>query len=262
VKKPLCLATGLVLLLLSMFHISGLPSFASTHPGAANDFVPVGASNATTNDIVTATPPPPPVPPYIAPESVRIDGPSTSLMGVPVPFSVEVSPITATLPITYEWQTTDGPDLTEPHVYGHQLWQPFAWDDIGTKAVTLTVSNIAGQVVGTRTITILPNPDPPVQPKIDYIATSGAGFVGEPVYLFIYVGPSSVTFPITYTLEATDFTPTITARSVVTAYMTELTWSTPGIKNVTIMVSNLAGAAHNDWTVYAQVRSYLSLLLR
>ncbi|HOU14262.1 MAG TPA: hypothetical protein PKZ84_14240, partial [Anaerolineae bacterium] len=68
-------------------------------------------------------------------------------------FIASVSPLTATLPITYAWQATDyAPTIV---VGGPSNDQSFTWAVEGTKYLTVTVNNgIGSPVQGTYSIQV------------------------------------------------------------------------------------------------------------
>lgn len=85
--------------------------------------------------------------------SATIDGPASGQPGVGYAFSAAVLPLTAGQPITYRWETAGQPPIT--HTGGLTDTVVFSWPDLGTKTITLTVSNSQGQpLVVSHTIEI------------------------------------------------------------------------------------------------------------
>jgi hypothetical protein len=89
---------------------------------------------------------------------VSISGPASGMVDVSYAFSaiVTVSPITATLQITYVWQTTGQMPPASPvtHTGGLSDTVSFIWDIAGTHTITVTATNGAGMVINTHAIAI------------------------------------------------------------------------------------------------------------
>jgi len=86
---------------------------------------------------------------------VDISGPTTGVLGSLHTFTATVAPTTATLPITYTWQTAGQTDVvTTAHELSHTV--SFAWTDsvTGAKAITVTAANCGSVVSRTHTITL------------------------------------------------------------------------------------------------------------
>lgn len=88
------------------------------------------------------------------PASVAISGPAMGVVQTSYTFTATVSPVTATLPITYVWEATDHTTATHPDVYSLIDTTPFTWTNAGAKVITVTVSNSAGMTTTAWTITI------------------------------------------------------------------------------------------------------------
>jgi len=87
------------------------------------------------------------------PVSVTIGGPVTGRIHTAHTFTATVSPLTTTQPITYLWQASGQPAVTHAGSDWHDS-VTFTWTTPGPKAITITVSNVAGVVTGTRDIGI------------------------------------------------------------------------------------------------------------
>ena len=88
-----------------------------------------------------------------APDSIAINGPIAGSVGITYNFSATVDPTTTTQPLMYTWEATG--QVSVKHKSGLSDTVAFTWRDTpGTKAVTVTVTNFAGSVTGTHTITI------------------------------------------------------------------------------------------------------------
>jgi len=86
---------------------------------------------------------------------VEISGPTGGLVGVGTPFIANASPITATSPITYVWQTTG--QSSKASVGGLTGRVTFTWPQTGTQMITVTATSAAGGMVSdTHTITLVP----------------------------------------------------------------------------------------------------------
>ncbi|HEY85050.1 MAG TPA: hypothetical protein G4N96_08085 [Chloroflexi bacterium] len=85
---------------------------------------------------------------------VSLSGASTGAIGTAQPFTATVSPLTATLPVTYIWQASEQPPYSHT-VSSYDDERSFTWTLSGAKVVTVTVSGAAGgEQVATRTIVI------------------------------------------------------------------------------------------------------------
>jgi predicted outer membrane repeat protein len=83
---------------------------------------------------------------------VIISGPSSGEVLNSYSFTASVTPISATLPVTYMWQATGQMPVT--HTRGLSDTASFQWELVGIKAITLTVSNISTTVNAGHLITI------------------------------------------------------------------------------------------------------------
>jgi uncharacterized repeat protein (TIGR01451 family) len=86
------------------------------------------------------------------PAQVIISGPKTGNVNAPYTFTADVTPITATTPITYVWQATAQSPVT--HTGDRSDAVMFTWSTTGTQAITVTATNISGTVSATHAITI------------------------------------------------------------------------------------------------------------
>jgi hypothetical protein len=74
---------------------------------------------------------------------VEVRGPETGATGFGYAFIGVVSPVTASMPITYIWRADDQA-LVEPREGGVEDTIEFTWEVTGVKSVTLTVSDTCG----------------------------------------------------------------------------------------------------------------------
>lgn len=87
-------------------------------------------------------------------ESVAISGSNTGLVNIPYTFLAEVTPLDATQPISYTWESTGDPPMVV-HTGGLSDMAVFTWMGEGTHSVTVTAENAAGiSVVNTHAIEI------------------------------------------------------------------------------------------------------------
>jgi len=87
-------------------------------------------------------------------EGVAISGPTAGIVQTDYTFIATVSPITATLPITYVWQTTGQSPVMHTNG-GLSDIITFTWSTTGTQAITVTATNAGGTVTGTATINVI-----------------------------------------------------------------------------------------------------------
>ncbi len=81
-----------------------------------------------------------------------INGPTTGEIDSFYTFTAMSNPITATLPITYVWQTTGQQSITHTNQLSDTV--TFSWPQPGEKIITVTANNIVSSVVATHTTTI------------------------------------------------------------------------------------------------------------
>lgn len=85
--------------------------------------------------------------PSIAPGAIALYGPATGVVQVEYPFSVTVSPITTTQPLTYSWRASDhGPII---RTGGLTDTASYIWTTPGAQLITVTAFNNAGAVTDT-----------------------------------------------------------------------------------------------------------------
>lgn len=176
-------------------------------------------------------------------DSVAIDGAVTGPVTPTYSFTGTVTPISATLPVTFTWTATEQTPVVDV-VSGTQSVVNFTWVTTGTKTITVTASNGGTAVMDTHTIVLTATI--PVEPDVPVTAVDLVGpVVGGINTSYNYLGtasPSDATLPITYTWTATDQTPVV---QVVTDTSDSLsyTWATTGTKTITLTAENAAGSA-------------------
>lgn len=91
--------------------------------------------------------------------TVNLTGPTAGLMNTTYVFTATVSPITATLPITYTWQATGQTPVTHTRSVAYIDAVSLTWSTVGVKTITVTASNADGLV--TATVQFTPTAPPP-----------------------------------------------------------------------------------------------------
>jgi hypothetical protein len=170
---------------------------------------------------------------------VTINGLAIASLGANILFTVTVNPITATQPMTYVWNATDFTPIG--HNAGISDTHRFTWNIPGAKTITVTASNTTGIATGTYSILI---GVPPSTVKIEGPTFAAAG---ASVIFTATSSPFTATQPITYTWDATDIGSTVHSGSISNTH--SLTWSSPGVKTVTVTASNATGAATDTYFV-------------
>ena len=86
------------------------------------------------------------------PTQVTIAGSNDGVVTLSYPFTATIQPLSTTLPIDYLWQASGQASIT--HTNGLMDSINFLWETPGTKAITITASNLAGSVMDSHHITI------------------------------------------------------------------------------------------------------------
>lgn len=186
-----------------------------------------------------------------APNSVSINGKTSGGTGIQYAFTANVSPSSATLPMTYTWQATG--QSTVQRTAGLSDTVTFNWTISGTKVITTQAANAGGGVQNTHAITILaPESD---EPPLDDVTLKGpdTGVPKRGLPFTATVAPVSVTTPITYVWDATDKRP-ITTTSGLTDNVT-MTWNVSGTKRVTTTAIHAGDVATDTETVQLEAAS-------
>ena len=102
-----------------------------------------------------------------------------------------VTPITASIPITYHWRATDQADvITTANTVDHMV--AFTWDEPGLKTITVTATNAGSSITSTHTIDVY------IPPSGVTISGPSTGHV-DTLYVFTAnVSPPTATLPITW----------------------------------------------------------------
>jgi hypothetical protein len=172
---------------------------------------------------------------------IEIDGPITGYVDESIPFTATVSPMDATTPITYTWEATGLPPVQHRLVNDTVDYANFTWDEIGTKAITVTASNPGGTVLDTHLMDIIL--------KVPIVSLSGPdlGILGAENVFTATVVPEDVLLPITYTWQATEQIP-ITNTSGLSDSV-NFRWDEPGTKVITVTAANIYGSTTGLYTL-------------
>jgi parallel beta-helix repeat protein len=174
--------------------------------------------------------------PCIPMTGVEITGKFTTTAGVGTVFTAAVHPPTVMLPITYTWEATGQPSLTQSGGISHTA--VFTWHGAGARVVTVTAVNACGPVVSrTHVVTIeatLCNAltdldlDGPLTATVDVATVFTAT-----------VTPSDAAQPVSYTWEATG--QISVGHSGGISDTAAFTWSVSGPQIVTATAVNKCG---------------------
>jgi hypothetical protein len=85
-------------------------------------------------------------------ESGEIDGAEEGYIEDSIPFTATVSPSDATTPIKYTWKASGLPIVV--HVGDTEDRIQLSWNEVGSKAITLTATNARGTMVDTHLVEI------------------------------------------------------------------------------------------------------------
>jgi hypothetical protein len=190
-----------------------------------------------------------------APTAVTVSGPTTGYTGTNYAFTAEVTPDTATTPITYTWAPAPMSGQGTASV-------AYQWMVTGTYAITVTAENAAGVVSGTHSIEIDPLPDTCLSP-VTGVSISGAatGYVGTRYDFTAAVMPSDATEPLNYTWSPAPDSGQGTAS---VSYQ----WNLAGTHTISLTATNCGGSVFDAHTIQIQSEGeidtyiYLPLVLR
>jgi M6 family metalloprotease-like protein len=167
-------------------------------------------------------------------QDVEVSGPTEGFIGEFYSFTAEVLPIEATEPITYVWEATGQLPIT--HTGGIEDQVSFSWQDIGTKSITVTVTNPGSVVTDTTVIELQNQANAPDSAEIEGPVEPLAGV--ESRYT-ASVGPITTTLPITYVWQASGQEP-VTQTDGLTDTVT-IIWGEPGEQQISLVAMNPAG---------------------
>ncbi|MBN1876434.1 MAG: PKD domain-containing protein [Anaerolineae bacterium] len=185
-----------------------------------------------------------------------------------VQFSADIMPDYATKPYTVTIDYGSGP-LTATTSSADPLLFDHTFTTAGVHTVEVAVWNCALEtpVVADVIVTVTAQTGPmPVAPATVAVNGAPAGMVNVPYTFTIATGPSDVTTPLNYTVTWTEgTTPATFSGDRVTAY-THVTWSTTGVKYITVTATNAGGSATGYTSIMINTEGnyhiYLPLVVR
>ena len=86
------------------------------------------------------------------PNVVTLSGPGEGSVNTPYTFTATVEPVSTTLPLTFVWESNGQVPIT--HTGGLTDTVDFTWEFPGTQVITVTASNLVGEVSANHIITI------------------------------------------------------------------------------------------------------------
>ena len=184
--------------------------------------------------------------------SLQIQGPEVGALGQVYTFTASVTPLTATQPVTYVWQVSDGRQIT--HTAGLSDTAAFSWETPGAYTLTVAARNAASTVYQDFSLGIY---WAPAQVEINAAARD---YVGAESAYIAAVKPVTGTAPLTYVWQVDDGV-TITHTSGVTDTL-RWTWLEPGAHTLTLVVKNVAGQVMGSLETEAYYRIVLPVVMR
>jgi hypothetical protein len=188
---------------------------------------------------------------YSPPTHAEVTGATRAAIDTVYTFNAAVSPVTATLPLTYVWRTTGQPPVTHTGG-GLKDSVDFTWSVTGTKPITVTATNAGGSFTQTHQVTVWSS-------TVD-IAGPTEGAVQAGHTFTATVNPSTAPQPITYIWQATDQAP-LTHTGLGLTDTASFTWNAPGTKTIEITATNSGGTATNNYTVTIHKKHQHTVLL-
>lgn len=183
------------------------------------------------------------------PAGVIIAGPIVGQTGQVYSFTAAVNPDTTSQPLTYIWQATDQTQQLNA-LRGLTDQITFTWNTTGTKTITVTANNAAGNVDDTHTIVI--EEAKGTVPPTDVTLTGPTSGETGMAYIFTATVGVSTTLPVTYTWQATDqiiiSRPADNQNDVIS-----FTWMTSGTKLITVTAQNAFGEATASQSIVIEV---------
>lgn len=215
-------------------HSSGLAdtaNFTWATPGVKTVSIQAANQVGVASDSLTVTVVQPPT-------SVIISGQTIASTSEAVSLSAAVSPANTTPPLSYHWTADEQAPVN--HSGGVSDVAVFTWTATGVKQVHLTVTNAGGSVQANFTVTISAPPPGSVAPSSVTLGGPVILLAGQAGLFTADVLPLDATQPITYTWQATDQTSVVRVDSL--HDQLSLTWTTPGLKTISVIASNRGGS--------------------
>jgi M6 family metalloprotease-like protein len=174
---------------------------------------------------------------------IELEGPAMGKALASIPFTVTVSPSDVSTPITYTWVATGLP--TVKHTGDTVDRIAFIWQEIGTKAITVTADNNGSILVDTHYIE--------VESMIPIVSLSGptSGKIGVENVFNASSVPIDVGQPITYTWQASGQSP-ITHTTGLTDTVSYI-WNYPGTQVITVTAENIQGSTTDTISILVRM---------
>ncbi len=160
---------------------------------------------------------------------VEIEGPDTGIAGTAYTFTADVSPSTATSPISHVWSP-------EPSKGQGGTTATYAWDATGPHTIVCTATNPGGSCTDKHVIDIsIPVGDVRIDGPI-------TGSVGADCAFTATVGPPTATLPVTYSWQATKQDDVLTMTNALT-HTVRFSWDMSGVPcTISVTAINAGGA--------------------
>lgn len=210
---------------------TGTCSFTWDTPGEKNVTVTVsniGGEDTMKKTIIIQRPP----------SAITIEGPTEVETGKPIEFTAGIKPDDTTLPVTYTWDVDGYNDNITVPDGDFSNAQELLWDTRGEKSIIVTAQNAVGEITSAPYKVIVA--DPPTD--INITCPDDNVFKTNNDYTFrAQVLPESAAEPFTYEWEATGLD-TVPRKHNNRTDTQSFTWTTPGDKNVSVVVKGLVGS--------------------
>jgi len=166
-------------------------------------------------------------------------------------FVARVNPISATVPITYWWESAGQSSLTQ--VNGITSTHTFTWTTPGSKNVLVTAQNLVGAITATHSITVyMPISDLSIESPSLCQVNQNCSFTAR-------VNPMTATPPMMYLWQSADQPDFQESNGISSVHA--LKWTSPGTKRVTVTVRNTVSQVATSASVTVRAAIYLPLLL-
>ncbi|MEM7032676.1 MAG: alkaline phosphatase D family protein [Chloroflexota bacterium] len=185
-----------------------------------------------------------PGPPAVLVDSISVSGPAIGNPAMAYNFDANVTPISATQPITYVWQVTDQADVVVSGDLDDS--QSFTWGTDGIKQIVVTAQNEGSSVSFTHTIEITSGIIL-VAPSAVNISGALVGEVGISYNFDATVSPNDTTTPVSYRWEATEQALITQTNSLLDSVT--YSWATAGTKTINVTAENLVGSSTDSFTI-------------
>jgi hypothetical protein len=198
-------------------------------PGTQTITVTASNADSTRSDVLTVEV----IQPLVG---VALDGPASGTVATTATLTATVSPLDASQPVQYIWQAAGQEPVT--HTGGLSDTLSLAWTEPGTAVVTVTASNIGGEVQAVHSW--------PVYWPLAGVQLAGPaqGAAGTSYTFTASVSPGQVMQPLTYTWQV-DGQATLTHTGGLSD-TASFAWEAPGVYTLALTVENAAGVVHDQ----------------